>query len=131
MAVRFGLEPSQCFVDYRDFFKTPLKADALMTCTPEDMHFEPCMMAIQAGYHVLLEKPIAQTLEECLAIGEAAWKKNVSVCHVLRYHPYFAKIKELVSSGELAISFSLIIVLRWASTVPLMVLCGAFGVRKP
>lgn len=103
VAERFGLEPSQCYVDYRDFFQAPVQADAVMVCTPEDMHFEPCMLAIQAGYHVLLEKPIAQTLEECLAIGKAAREKNVlvSVCHVLRYHPYFAKIKELVSSGEL------------------------------
>lgn len=103
VAERFGLEPSQCYEDYHDFFKNPVQADAVMICTPEDMHFEPCMMAIQAGYHVLLEKPIAQTLEECLAIGQAARANNVlvSVCHVLRYHPYFAKIKELVSSGEL------------------------------
>lgn len=103
VAERFGLEASQCYVDYRDFFKASVQADAVMICTPEDMHFEPTMLAIEAGYHVLLEKPIAQTLEECLAIGEAARKKNVlvSVCHVLRYHPYFMKIKELVDSGEL------------------------------
>ena len=103
VAERFGLESSQCYVDYRDFFKASVQADAVMICTPEDMHFEPTMLAIEAGYHVLLEKPIAQTLEECLAIGEAARKKNVlvSVCHVLRYHPYFMKIKELVDSGEL------------------------------
>jgi hypothetical protein len=74
-----------------------------MICTPENKHFEPAMLAIEAGYHVLLEKPIAQTLEECLAIGEAARRKNVivSVCHVLRYHPYFIKLKELACSGEL------------------------------
>ena len=103
VAERFGLEASQCYVDYHDFFKAPKQADAVMVCTPEDMHFEPAMLAIEAGYHVLLEKPIAQTLEECLAIGEAAQKKGVlvSVCHVLRYHPYFMKIKELVESGEL------------------------------
>ena len=103
VAERFGLEASQCYVDYRGFFKASVQADAVMICTPEDMHFEPTMLAIEAGYHVLLEKPIAQTLEECLAIGEAARKKNVlvSVCHVLRYHPYFMKIKELVDSGEL------------------------------
>ena len=103
VAERFGLEASQCYVDCRDFFKASVQADAVMICTPEDMHFEPTMLAIEAGYHVLLEKPIAQTLEECLAIGEAARKKNVlvSVCHVLRYHPYFMKIKELVDSGEL------------------------------
>ena len=103
VADEFGLDASCCYTDYRDFFRSPLEADAVMICTPENMHFEPAMLAIEAGYHVLLEKPIAQTLEECLAIGEAARRKNVivSVCHVLRYHPYFIKLKELACSGEL------------------------------
>ena len=103
VADEFGLDASCCYTDYRDFFRSPLEADAVMICTPENMHFEPAMLAIEAGYHVLLEKPIAQTLEECMAIGEAARRKNVivSVCHVLRYHPYFIKLKELACSGEL------------------------------
>ena len=103
VADEFDLDASCCYTDYRDFFRSPLKADAVMICTPENKHFEPAMLAIETGYHVLLEKPIAQTLEECLAIGEAARRKNVivSVCHVLRYHPYFIKLKELACSGEL------------------------------
>ena len=103
VAERFGLDESQCFADYRDFFRHPFDTDAVMVCTPENMHFEPTMQAIGRGYHVLLEKPIAQTLEECMLIAEAARKHDVlvSVCHVLRYHPYFMKIKELVDSGEL------------------------------
>lgn len=103
IATRFGLSEEQCFTDYHDFFQHPALADAVMICTPENMHFEPAMLAIEAGYHILLEKPIAQTLEECVAIGEAAKKKGiiVAVCHVLRHHPYFKKIKELVDSGEL------------------------------
>ena len=103
VAERFGLDENQCFADYRDFFRHPFDADAVMVCTPENMHFEPTMQAIGRGYHVLLEKPIAQTLEECMLIAEAARKHDVlvSVCHVLRYHPYFMKIKELIDSGEL------------------------------
>lgn len=103
IAEKFNIEPSACFTDYHDFFRSSLKVDAVMICTPENMHYEPCMMAIEAGYHVLLEKPIAQTPEECIAIGEAARRKNVivTVCHVLRYHPYFIKLKELACSGEL------------------------------
>ena len=103
VAEHFRLDASCCYSDYQEFFRSPLKADAVMICTPENMHFKPTMLAIEAGYHVLLEKPIAQTLEECQTIGKAAQKKGVlvSVCHVLRYHPYFMKIKELVDSGEL------------------------------
>lgn len=103
VAKRFGLAPEQCFTDYNDFFASGIEADAVMICTNENVHFDPCIKAINAGYHVLLEKPIAPTLQECQDIGKAAKEKGVivAVCHVMRYHPYFMKIRELATSGEL------------------------------
>lgn len=103
MANSFGLKDSQCYSDYHTFFSKPTQANAVLICTPEHKHFEPCMLAIQKGYHVLLEKPIAPKLEECIEIGKAANEKGVivAVCHVLRYHPYFVKIKELIDKEEL------------------------------
>ena len=102
VASKFGLKPEECFADYERFFENPVPADAILIGTPENMHFEPCMKAIEAGYNVLLEKPIAQSLPECCRIAEAARRKGVivGVCHVLRYHPYFIKIKEIVDSGR-------------------------------
>jgi predicted dehydrogenase len=99
----FNIKKENCFDDYHKFFQHPIPADAVIICTPENEHFNPCMMAIQAGYHVLLEKPIAQTLDECCQLADAARKANVivGICHVLRYHPYFLKIKSLIDSGEL------------------------------
>ena len=63
----------------------------MLIATPEDTHFEPCMLAIEAGYDVLLEKPIAQRLDECRQIAEAARRRGVivGICHVMRYHPLF------------------------------------------
>lgn len=103
LAESFGLNESQCYSDYFSFFSRPIQSDAVLICTPEHKHFEPCMMAIQKGYHVLLEKPIAQRLDECIEIGKAAKERGVivAVCHVLRYHPYFIKIKEIVDKEEL------------------------------
>ena len=103
VAEKFGLDASQCFENYDLFFQKPVPADAVLIATPENMHYDPCMKAIEAGYNILLEKPIAQTLPECCQIAEAARRKGVivGVCHVLRYHPYFIKIKEIVDSGEL------------------------------
>lgn len=43
------------------------------------------MMAIRKGFHVLLEKPIAQTLEECIAIGKAAKEKGLSLQFAMYY----------------------------------------------
>lgn len=99
----FHIEDKYCYSDYHQFFQEKVPADAVFICTPENEHFIPCMMAIQAGYQVLLEKPIAQTLDECIQLAEVARKAHVviGVCHVLRYHPYFLKIKEIIDSGNL------------------------------
>lgn len=103
MAERFGLKMEDCYASIDDFFAAKVEADAVLIGTPEDKHFEPTMRSIDAGYHVLLEKPIAQTKEECLAIQQNAHRQGVvvGVCHVLRFHPYFMKIKEVVDSGAL------------------------------
>ena len=102
VAEKFGVPAEACFSSFDDFFANPIEADAVLIGTPEDKHYEPCMRSIEAGYHVLLEKPIAQTKQECLDILEASNRKGVivGVCHVLRYHPYFMKIKEVIDSPD-------------------------------
>ncbi len=58
---------------------------------------------VRNGYDILLEKPIAPTEKECREILDLAKKtaRIVAVCHVLRYAPYFIKLKEIIDSGEL------------------------------
>ena len=55
------------------------------------------------GYHVLLEKPMAVSEEECKEITAACERSNVflAVCHVLRYFPPVVKIKEIIDSGAI------------------------------
>jgi predicted dehydrogenase len=63
----------------------------------------PCLAALAAGYDVLLEKPIAPTEAECrtvLAAAEAT-DRIVAVCHVLRYAPYFVRMRALIRSGAI------------------------------
>ena len=61
---------------------------------------------MRCGWHVLLEKPMGQTEEQCRDIVEVSAETGriVTVCYILRYHPYFMKLKELsvssVSSSE-------------------------------
>ena len=102
LAARFGLPPERQFDSYETFFRNPVEADAVFICTPEREHYAPCIAALKHGYHVLLEKPIAQTYEQCRHIAEMAKETGrlVCICHVLRYHPCFRKIKELVDSGQ-------------------------------
>ena len=106
---QFGLLPSQQFASCDDFFAAHVEADAVIICTPENAHYEPCMAAIEKGYHILLEKPIAQTMEQCVEIAETARRKGVIVClcHVLRYFPAYRKIKQIIDSGELGTIISI------------------------
>ena len=58
---------------------------------------------MKLGYDILLEKPIAQTLEQCRKLVEYARSKKKIVCltHVLRYSPYFLKLKEMIDTGRI------------------------------
>lgn len=91
------------FVTWEDVFEVPKFADAVIITTPDNLHYGPAMRALAMGYDVLLEKPIAQTWQECSDILKQAKKYNriVAVCHVLRYAPYYRKVKEVIDSGIL------------------------------
>ena len=76
MADAFGLPDKYCYAHYDDFFAEGLDADMVLISTPENAHFDPAVKAIDAGYHVLLEKPIAQRLDASGRLGHV-----VSVNH--------------------------------------------------
>lgn len=91
------------FNTWEDVFKRPKFADAIIITTPDNLHYGPCMEALKMGYDVLLEKPISPSEKECRDILQLAKKTGriVAVCHVLRYAPYFIKLRELMNSGSL------------------------------
>lgn len=103
MADKFQIPLENQLGDWSEVFKRPKFADFVMITTPDALHYEPCMKALEMGYHVLLEKPAAQTEKHCLDILHQAQKYNriVAICHVLRYAPYFKALKDFVSSGKI------------------------------
>ncbi len=102
-AQKHNIEAKNRFVTWEDVLKLPKFADAVIISMPDHLHYEPCLEAMAKGYHVLLEKPIAQSESECRDILKAAKKHNriVAVCHVLRYAPYFQKLKTLIDAGAI------------------------------
>lgn len=91
------------FTTWEHVFERPKFADAIIITTPDDLHYDPAMKALEMGYDVLLEKPIAPTEEECsdiLALAKSTGR-IVAVCHVLRYAPYFEKLRELIHDGSI------------------------------
>jgi predicted dehydrogenase len=81
----------------------PKLADAVIVSTQDRDHTEPAIAFMNKGYDVLLEKPMSINEQECRDIVAAAKKNDVllAVCHVLRYSPYFRKLKEIIESGVL------------------------------
>lgn len=100
---KYGVLPEKCFASWKDILSQPKMADVAVIATMDNMHYHPALRAIELGYDLLLEKPVAQTAQECVDIANAAKKKgvNVLVCHVLRYSPFYGKVKELVLAGTI------------------------------
>ena len=99
----FGIPDDRCFTDWQGMFALGKIADLVVIATSDTAHFEPAMAAIQLGYNILLEKPVAPTAKECEQVARAAEEKgvNVLVCHVLRYTPFFNTIKKLLLDGAI------------------------------
>ncbi|MEZ4951184.1 MAG: Gfo/Idh/MocA family oxidoreductase [Saprospiraceae bacterium] len=100
---KHAIPESNQFETWEHVFQRPKFADAVLITTPDDLHYGPAMKALEMGYDLLLEKPIAQNWKECKDILEQAkkYKRIVAVCHVLRYSPYYKKVKEVIESGVL------------------------------
>ena len=108
-AQRFGLTPDQCYETAEEFFTHPRMADVVFICTQDQQHYGHTMSALRLGYDVLLEKPVSNEPAHCIAIAEEAQRlgRSVVVCHVLRYTPFYQKIKETIVSGRIGRVISL------------------------
>jgi predicted dehydrogenase len=103
LADRHGVAAELRFDDWRELAARPRVADAVLVTTPDREHVGPARAFAEAGYHVLLEKPIAPTREECVAVVDAVERAGVilAVCHVLRYTAYTAAVRDVLASGQL------------------------------
>ncbi len=98
-----GISEDMCFDSWEQLLALPKLADVAIIATSDSMHYAPAMKAIELGYHLLLEKPVAPTYAECREMADMAKKKGVKalVCHVLRYTPFFRTIKDYIDEGKL------------------------------
>ena len=100
---RYGLKDSQLFANLDDFITAGVKCDIVVNATMDELHYSSAMQILQAGYDMLIEKPIVNNEQELLDIQNKAEEKgcNVFVCHVLRYTPFYRNIKTLINNGEI------------------------------
>jgi predicted dehydrogenase len=99
VAQKYGAEKT--YTDYRDLFADP-DIDAISICTWNNTHAEIAIAALQAGKHVLVEKPLCRTVEEALRIEEAvhASGKILQIGFVRRYDSNVQMLREFADHGE-------------------------------
>ena len=114
--------------DYREVINDP-KIDAISVCTPNNMHAQISIDALNAGKQVLCEKPSARTYSEAKTMQEAQAKTGnmLSIGVVNRFNPAVNKIKELIDKGELGEIYHVYVSFRAERSIP--GLGGAFTTK--
>lgn len=99
----YNIPAENCFSTVEELLQAPKLADVLVIATQDQYHVSQAIPALEKGYHILCEKPISPNLEECLKLRDKAHEchRSVAIGHVLRYTPFFSKIKELIQEGRI------------------------------
>jgi len=101
------LDESRIYTDYKVMLEKEAampadkRIDFVSIVTPNSVHFEPAMMALDKGFNVVIEKPITFTLDEAKQIKAKAAATGLSVllCHTYTGYPMVKQAKQLVKSG--------------------------------
>ena len=97
MAQQYG---AKAYTDYEKLLEIE-NIDAVSVCLPNYLHAPVSIAALQAGCHVLCEKPMATSREEAEAMIEAAKNNNkkLMIAHNQRFVPSHAKARELIAKA--------------------------------
>lgn len=103
MGQEFSVPSHRRFASAEEMLSRPKLADAVMICTQDRQHVKQALMALEKGYHILMEKPISPDLDECERLLAAARKtdRKIVVCHVLRYAPIYQSISKMLADGAI------------------------------
>ncbi|MDC0654186.1 Gfo/Idh/MocA family oxidoreductase [Candidatus Marinimicrobia bacterium] len=87
---------------YDDFLNQHLKADGAIIATPPATHFEIAKKCLKNNLHVLIEKPMVETVEELNILKELAGDNKVLMSgHTYLYNPAIKRMKEIINSDEI------------------------------
>ena len=98
---QYELPADRCFGSAEELAAAPKFADLIINGTMDHQHVPTSLPLLRAGYHLLLEKPFATGEGEMWQLVETArqHERQVSICHVLRYAPFYAAIRQQVADG--------------------------------
>src|SRR6266852_6971826 len=104
LALRYGVNPKNIYnYENYDSIKDNSEVDIIYIVLPNSMHAEYTIRGVQAGKHVLSEKPMANTPAECQSMIDAARKadRKLMVAYRLRYEPFTQEMIRMAREQEL------------------------------
>ena len=99
----FGVTEGSCYKDIKDVLALGKIADCVINGTMDQLHLKTALPFLEQGYDMLLEKPLVNNGDDLLLLKRTAEQNGcrLMTCHVLRYAPFYLKIKELILNGEI------------------------------
>ncbi|RKN70700.1 gfo/Idh/MocA family oxidoreductase [Paenibacillus ginsengarvi] len=99
----YKLPPEHAYASIEQLVAGPRLADIAFNGTMDHLHVQTTLPLLEAGYDVLLEKPIGVSEQEVRELLEAAnrLERKVMICHELRYAPFYAAIRERLLKGTI------------------------------
>ncbi len=103
VAEQHDIDDDRTFETWEELIAAGQLGQGALVTTQDQMHVAPAVAALQAGYDVLLEKPMAHTLEGCIKLVQTAEATGhvLQICHVLRYSPFWRTLHGVLTSGRL------------------------------
>jgi len=103
IAQEHALAHNAKFASWEDLADSSIPFDAAIIATMDNQHTGPAIAGLRRGCHILIEKPLADTFEDCLLIERTQKDVDrvVSVCYTLRYMEAFRTLKRIVADGTL------------------------------
>src|SRR5690606_16545502 len=103
------LDPKRVYNTYQEMFEKERelppdqRIDFVSVVTPNHVHFDPTRLALESGFHVVVEKPIAFSLQEAKTLKKLVDKSGLILCltHTYTGYPMVKEARQLVASGRL------------------------------
>ncbi|WP_210463904.1 Gfo/Idh/MocA family protein [Rufibacter roseolus] len=104
-----GLSPDRVYGSYQELYEKEKqlpedqRVQVISIVTPNHVHFEPTKLALESGFHVILDKPMTFSLEEALQLREVVSRTGNLFCltHTYTGYPMVKEARQLVASGKL------------------------------
>jgi predicted dehydrogenase len=103
-----GVDPARTYGSWAEMLEreaalpTDIRIEAVSIVTPNHMHAPPAIAALEAGFDVIIDKPLANTMENAQAIAEAAARtgRRIAVTHTYTGYPLVKQAREMMASGQ-------------------------------